>query len=106
MRVFLGVFAVVGEVVRIEARHGAVVVGGSRGFSLGLAGGGADLVLIVVVGVAPLPRIFSWRLSVKRELGLGQSEQRRGMDVGRARRLLDDLCARVLDARARQNAQA
>ncbi len=37
MRVFLGVFAVLGEVVGIEARHGAVVVGGSRGFSLGLA---------------------------------------------------------------------
>ena len=107
MRVFVGVAAaILSEVVGVEARQGDRAFRGGGSFvALGFADVVADPFLIVLAGIVT-PRIFPWRFGVEREFGFGECEQGRGMHVGRARRLLDDFGARVLGARAQQNAQA
>jgi len=59
-----------------------------------------------VVGLAVSPRIVARGFRVVSDLGLGEGEQRCGVDVGRAGGFCDDGGAGVLDALARQNVQA
>ena len=59
-----------------------------------------------IVGVAVTPRIVAWGFRVVSDLGLGEGEQRCGVDVGRADGFSDDGGAGVLDALARQDVQA
>src|SRR5580704_12902932 len=59
-----------------------------------------------VVGLAVSPRIVARGFRVVSDLGLGEGEQRCGVDVGRAGGFCDDGGAGVLNALARQDVQA
>ena len=59
-----------------------------------------------VVGVSVSPRIVARGFRVVSDFGLGEGEQRSGVDVGRAGCFCDDGGAGILDALARQDVQA
>src|SRR5580700_1727313 len=59
-----------------------------------------------IVGVAVSPRIVAWGFRVVRDFGLGEGEQRCGVDVGRADGFCDYRGAGVLDALAWLDVQA
>ena len=59
-----------------------------------------------VVGVSVSPRIVARGFRVVSDFGLGEGEQRCGVDVGRAGCFCDDGGAGILDALARQDVQA
>src|SRR5208337_3257163 len=109
MRVFVAVAVVIlPEGVGVEVRHGdGLIRGGGSVVAVGvvLAYVVAGPLFIALAGIDAIPWIVPWRFGIEREFGFGEREQGRRMDVGRARHLLDDLGARVLGARARQNAQ-
>ena len=59
-----------------------------------------------VVGVLVSPRIVAWGFRVVSDLGLGEGEQRCGVDMGRAGGFCDDGGAGFLEALAAQDVQA